>query len=141
MITETQPCVIILQLTDALTEQLQPFLAGLDITACTVEHTTQRLTMRVEVYQALTQRVGSALDYDVRWQPNEYEPDGFVERVRPLEITNGLLALAGCLHCGAQLLATHAEVVGGLASLAGTPRRPDTEVSGRLFVCSTFAWA
>ena len=80
MITETQPCVIILQLTDALAEQLRPFMAGLDITATahTVEHAAQRLTMRVEVYEALAERVGSALDYDVRWQPNEYEPDGFV---------------------------------------------------------------
>ena len=47
--------------------------------------------MRSEVYEALAERVGSALDYDVRWQPNEYEPDGFVERVRPLELTNGIL--------------------------------------------------
>ena len=33
MITETQPRVIVLQLTDELFAQLQPFLAGLDITA------------------------------------------------------------------------------------------------------------
>ena len=33
MITETQPHVIVLQLTDALLAQLQPFMSGLDITA------------------------------------------------------------------------------------------------------------
>ena len=110
MITETQACVIVLQLTDELAEQLQPFMAGLDITACTAEHTTQRLTMRSEVYELLAERVGSALDYDVRWQPNEYEPDGFVERVRPLEITNGILVPVDCPHCCAQILANHAEV-------------------------------
>jgi len=32
MITETQTRIIVLQLTDELAEQLQPFLAGLDIT-------------------------------------------------------------------------------------------------------------
>ena len=66
--------------------------------------------MRGEVYDALVERVGSALDYDVRWQPNEYEPDGFVERVRPLELTNGIHAQAGCPQCGAQILANRAEV-------------------------------
>lgn len=77
MTAETQPRMIVLQLTDKLLAQLQPFLAGLDITACTVEHTAQRLTIRAEVYEALAERVGDALDYDVRWQPNEYEPEGF----------------------------------------------------------------
>jgi len=33
MITELQPRVIVLQLTDALFAQLRPFMAGLDITA------------------------------------------------------------------------------------------------------------
>ncbi len=70
MITETQTRIIVLQLTNALFAQLQPFLAGLDITACTAEHTTQRLTMRSEVYELLAERVGGALDYEVRWQPN-----------------------------------------------------------------------
>jgi len=106
MITETQPRVIVLQLTDELLAQLQPFLAGLDI----ITTATQRLTMRVEVYEALVERVGSALDYDVRWQPNEYEPDGFVERVRPLELMGGILVPAGCPQCGALVLANHAEV-------------------------------
>ena len=110
MITETQPCVIILQLTDELIAQLRPFLAGLDIIACTAEHTTQRLTMRSEVYEILAERVGSALDYEVRWQPNEYEPDGFVERVHPLHLTNGILVASGCPQCGAQILANSAEV-------------------------------
>ena len=73
--------------------QLQPFTTGLDITATV----TQRLAMRAEVYDALAERVGDALDYDIRWQPNEYEPDSFVERVRPLELTNGMLAWAGNL--------------------------------------------
>jgi len=82
-------------------------MAGLDITATA----TQRLTMRGEVYETLAERVGSALDYDVRWQPNEYEPDGFVERVRPLELTSGLLVASGCPQCGAQILANRAEVV------------------------------
>jgi len=112
MITETQTRVIVLQLTNELFAQLQPFMAGLDIsaTAHTVEHATQRLIMRGEVYEALAERVGSSLDYDVRWQPNEYEPDGFVERVRPLRLTNGILVASGCPQCGTQLLADHAEV-------------------------------
>jgi len=105
MITETQPYLIVLQLTDELLARLQPFLDGLDIAI-----TAQRLTMRAEVYDALAERVGSALDYDVRWQPNEYEPDGFVERVRPLDLTNGVLLPADCPHCGAQILANRAEV-------------------------------
>ena len=113
MITETQPCVIILQLTDALAEQLRPFMAGLAITttAHSVEHAAQRLTMRVEVYAALVERVSCALDYDVRWQPNKYEPEGFVERVRPLELTNGILVTSNCPQCGAQILANRAEIV------------------------------
>jgi hypothetical protein len=45
--------------------------------------TEQLLSIGGEVYDALTERVNGALDYDVRWQPNEYEPDGFVEQVRP----------------------------------------------------------
>ncbi len=122
MITETQTRVIVLQLTDELLTQLQPFMAGLDITIAPhnkgasqevfarVEQRGQRLIMRVEVYVALAERVGSALDYDVRWQPNEYEPDGFVERVRPLELTNGILVSAGCPQCGVQLLANRAEI-------------------------------
>lgn len=105
MITETQPCVIVLQLTDELIAQLRPFLAGLDIAVA-----AQRLTMRAEVYEMLAERVGSMLDYDIRWQPNEYEPDGFVERVRPLELTNGILVTSGCSQCGAQLLANGTEV-------------------------------
>lgn len=110
MITETQTRIIVLQLTDELFAQLQPFLAGLDITACMAEHTTQRLTMRSEVYEILAERVGGALDYEIRWQPNEYEPDGFVERVRPLELMGGILALAGCPQCGTQLTANRVEV-------------------------------
>jgi hypothetical protein len=110
MITETQTRIIVLQLTNALFAQLQPFLAGLDITACTAEHTTQRLTMRSAVYELLAERVGGALDYEVRWQPNEYAPDGFVERVRPLELTNGTYAPAGCPQCEALVLATRPEV-------------------------------
>jgi hypothetical protein len=106
MITETQPCVSILQLTDALAEQLQPFLTGLDTTVA-----PPRLMMRSEVYEALAERVGSALDYDVRWQPNEYEPDGFVERVRPLELSYGILVASSCAQCRVQLLANRAEVM------------------------------
>ena len=108
MITETQTRIIVLQVTDALFAQLQPFMTGLDITttALGVERSTQRLTMHGEVYDALAERVGSALDYDVRWQPNEYEPDGFVERVRPLELTNGMLTPAGCPQCGRNSSAT-----------------------------------
>jgi len=110
MITETQARIIVLQLTDELLAQLQPFLVGLDFTACMAEHTTQRLTMRSAVYAALAERVGTALDYDVRWQPNEYESDGFVEQVRPLELTNGVLVPADCPQCGTQILANRAEV-------------------------------
>jgi len=110
MITETQTRVIVLQLTGALIAQLQPFMDGLDITAYTAEHTTQRLTMRSEVYELLAERVGGALDYEIRWQPNEYEPEGFVEHVRPLELTNGIFVASGCPQCGTQLLANGAEV-------------------------------
>ena len=106
MITETQPCIIVLQLSDKLLAQLRPFLTGLDIAVA-----AQRLTMRTDVYEALVERVGSALDYDVRWQPNEYESDGFVERVRPLELSYGILMTASCTQCGTQLLANRAEVV------------------------------
>ena len=67
--------------------------------------------MRAEVYEALVERVGAALDYDVRWQPNEFEPDGFVERVRPLHLTHGILATMPCTQCGVQLLANRTEVV------------------------------
>ena len=135
MITETQTHIIVLQLTDALLAQLQPFLAGLDITAAR-RHTTQRLTMRGEVYEALAERVGSALDYDVRWQPNEYEPDGFVERVRPLELIGGILAPADCPQCGHAVLANRAEVAcacGQAVALASTPGRPDTPYPVALF--------
>jgi hypothetical protein len=59
MITETQTSIIVLHLNDEIATQLQPFTAGPDITACTAGHTT-------------VERVGSALDYDIRWQPNEW---------------------------------------------------------------------
>jgi hypothetical protein len=131
MITECQTRIIVLQLTDELLTQLGPFMAGLDITTTLhsewayqevyahgrfagytkVEHRRQRLMMDGVVYDALAERVGGALDYDVRWQPNEYEPDGFVERVRPLELTNGSQAQAGCPQCGARVLANRMEVV------------------------------
>jgi hypothetical protein len=131
MITETQTRVIVLQLTDELLTQLRPFMEGLDITTtlhsewayqevyeqgqfagyAKVEQYKQRLTMRGEVYDALVARVNGALDYDVRWQPNEDEPDGFVERVRPLHLTNGTHEQAGCPQCGARLLANRVEVV------------------------------
>jgi hypothetical protein len=131
MITELQTRVIVLQLTDELLAQLQPFMEGLDITTTPhrewayqevyerghfvgyeqVEQYKQRLTMRGEVYDALTTRVNGALDYDVRWQPNEDEPDGFIERVRPLHLTNGTHEQAGCPTCGAHILANRMEVV------------------------------
>src|SRR4051812_12329922 len=47
----TQPHMIVLQLTDALLAQLQPFIVGLDIIV--TSHREQRLTMRSEVYAAL----------------------------------------------------------------------------------------
>jgi hypothetical protein len=131
MITELQPRVIVLHLTDALFAQLQPFLAGLDISAtpqsawadqeiaahghvapyANIEPSTQRLTLPGESYAALVKRVGSALDYDVRWQPNEYAPDGFVERIRPLEWINCTYTPADCPQCGALLLANRAAVM------------------------------
>jgi hypothetical protein len=131
MITETQTRVIVLQLTDEMLTQLGPFMEGLDITLtphsewanvevyeqgrfagyAKVEQCKQRLTMRGEVYDALIARVGDALDYEVRWQPNEYEPDGFVERVCPLQLTNSSHAQEGCPTCGAQILANRAEMV------------------------------
>ena len=131
MITKTQTRIIILQLSDELLTQLRPFMEGLDITLTLhseranvevyeqgqfggyerVEQYKQRLTMRGEVYDALAERVGSALDYDVRWQPNEYEPHGFVERVSPLQLTDGNDDQASCPQCGARILANRAEVM------------------------------
>lgn len=55
---------------------------------------TPQLTMADEIYDALVTRVGSALNYDIRWQPNESEPDGFVERIGSLELINGTYAPA-----------------------------------------------
>jgi hypothetical protein len=72
-----------------------------------VEHSQQRPTMPGEVYDALVARVGGALDYDLRWQPNEYEPDGFVERVCLLELTNGSHTRA---DCGVVVLANRTQV-------------------------------
>ena len=106
MIAETQTTQIVLQLTGELLAQLRPYLVGLDIAI-----SAQRLRMRAEVYEALVERVGNALDYDVRWQPNACEPDGFVERVRPLELMSGILVPASCPHCGTQILANHVEVI------------------------------
>ena len=131
MITETQTRVIVLQLIDELLAQLQPYLEGLDITATPhsawayqevyahgqfagytkIEQRRQRLKLCGEVYDALIERVNGALDYDVRWQPNEYEPDGFIERVRPLQLTNGNYEQAGCPMCGARVFANRTEVV------------------------------
>jgi len=66
MITETQTTLIVLQLSGQLLAQLQPFMAGLAIAV-----TAQRLCTRAEVYASLTQRVGDALNYEVRWcQPS-----------------------------------------------------------------------
>jgi hypothetical protein len=140
MITELQTRVVVLQLTDELLTQLRPYMEGLDITLTLhsewanvevyehgqfafytkVEQHRQRLTMSGEVYDALVERVNGGLDYDVRWQPNEYESEGFVERVRPLQLTNGTHAPAGCPQCGARVFANRTEVVcacGQLVSL------------------------
>jgi len=141
MITEIQPCVIVLQLIDELLVQLQPFIAGLDITATAhmVEHSTQRLTMRGEVYAALAERVGSPLDYEVRWQPNEYEPDDFVE---PCVLKNsrthprGVRLLAVWSAAPRQPRRGRVRVrPSGRLNLASMPGRPDTDVSGRPFLC------
>lgn len=117
MITETQTTIIVLQLSGEMLAQLYPFMAGLGISvtpqaACCgqAEQHHLRLTMRAEAYEALVERVGSALDYDVRWQPNEYEPDDFVEHIRPLELTYRLFVTSRCSQCGAQILANRAEV-------------------------------
>jgi hypothetical protein len=50
MIAETQPCIIVMELTDELVAQLQPFMVGLEITATAhnVKPSTQRLTLRGE---------------------------------------------------------------------------------------------
>ena len=78
--------------------------------------------MRGEVYDALIARVNGALDYEVRWQPNEYEPDGFVEHVRPLELTDGVLVTSGCSQCGVQLLANHFDEYGMFMAAYGLER-------------------
>jgi hypothetical protein len=126
MITEPQPHMIVLQLTDTLLTQLQPYLEELDITtipqgesadgaqvACDarIGQLTQQLIMCGEIYAALVARVGSALDYDIRWQPNEYEPDGFVERIRPLELVGGTDVPADCPHCEALVRDNRAAVM------------------------------
>jgi hypothetical protein len=54
--------------------------------------------------------VNGALDYDLRWQPNEHESDGFVERVCPLQLTNGNREQQGCPTCGARLFPNRTEV-------------------------------
>jgi len=63
-----------------------------------------QLTMRSEVYDALVAHVGSALDYDIHWQPNAYEPDNFVKRVHPLELMGTIHMPVDCSSCGALLL-------------------------------------
>jgi hypothetical protein len=137
MTTETQARIIVLQLTDELLAQLQPFLAELDITATA----TQCLTMRGDVYATLAARVGGALDYEVCWQPNEYEPDGFVERVRPLELMGrhphaGELPAVRGTRAGQPPGGCVRVRPGGRLGLASTPGRPDTPVSGRLLLCA-----
>jgi len=67
--------------------------------------------MAGEVYDAFVARVGSALDYDIRWQPNEYEPDGFVERVHPLELMGATHMPVECSQCGALLLDNRAALI------------------------------
>ena len=67
--------------------------------------------MRDEVYDALVARVGSALDYEVRWQPNAYEPDGFVEHIRPLDLMGGTHASANDVHCSAQVPTNRAVMI------------------------------
>jgi len=57
----------------------------------------------------LAKRVGGALDYKVRWQPNDYAPESFVERVRPLELMGGMLASPGCPHVTAQAVPERAK--------------------------------
>jgi hypothetical protein len=69
-----------------------------------------RGALNTAVYVALLQRVGAALDEEVRWHPNEYEPDGFVERVQPLDLTDGIHAHVGCAACGVRVLANRSEV-------------------------------
>ena len=68
--------------------------------------------MRREIYDTLIARVNGALDYDVRWRPNEYESDGFVERVCPLQLVGGSHEQADCPTCGSQLLANRTNVAG-----------------------------
>ncbi len=129
MITEPQPHAIVLHLTDAHYAQLQPYLEALDITAipqtawadeeisaqghvasyANVEQHTQHLIMCGEIYAVLVERVGSALDYDVRWQPNEHEPDGFIERIRPLELISGTHTPTHSSQCDTYILANRAE--------------------------------
>jgi hypothetical protein len=130
MTRETEERVVVLQLDDELLARLRPFMEGLDVTVTPhcewvyqavreqgqfvgykpLEQRKQRLRMRREVYDALITRVNGALDYKVRWQPNEYEPDGFVEQVCPLEVTNGNREWQGCQTCGARLFANRMEV-------------------------------
>ena len=131
MTIETQTRVIVLQLSDEMLAQLRPYMEGLDITLTLhsewpyqevyqrgqfigyekVEQYKQRLTMRGEVYDAIIAKVNGALDYDRRWQPNEYESEGFVERICPLQLTNSNHTQGGCLTCGAQILANRTQVV------------------------------
>jgi hypothetical protein len=109
--------------------QLRPFVTGLDIAVA-----AQRLSMRAEDYETLTERVGDALDYEVRWQPDEFESEGFIERVRPLELSYGILVTASCAVWGAaarELRRGHVHVrADGLTDLGSMSGQPDTGVSG-----------
>jgi hypothetical protein len=64
-----------------------------------------------EIYAVFVQRVSSVLDYKVRWQPTAYEPDGFVERVRPLELMGTTHIPVDCSQCGAPVLCNRAALI------------------------------
>jgi hypothetical protein len=114
MIAEHARCIVVLHLTDALLTQLRPFTVGLAVAATPrrtpTEQAIQQLTMPGAVYDALVERVGGALDYDLRWRPDQDEPEGFVERVQPLALTDGTLTQSGCSACGTRVLANCLEV-------------------------------
>lgn len=137
MITETQTSIVVLQLTDELLAQLQPFLAGLEFTAWTAGQRTLCLTMHGEVYAALVEHVGTALDYDVHWQSKRV-------RARRLRRARAPAGIDQWHSRTSQLpIFWHADPCqprGGRvcvppnsrSNLASMPGRPDTSVSGRL---------
>ena len=82
--------------------------------------------MRGKFYEALAERVVSVLGYNVRGQPNEHEPSGFVGGVRPLELTNGKHEQQSCPEMQGTRVRERMQIRCSrrLKSSSGSPMRP-----------------